>query len=422
MYSAEPLPHFVDEYLAYLYEINPTTATFDGVHVHDDLLEDFSRSAIDAQVRTLGGFARRLAAIDPARLTDIERLERPALESSIRARAVRARRGAHLGAQPAALRRHAGDQPRRPGALRLRAARRARAPRPVEAAPGAALDAGGARQHQGSARHLRQGRAREPARHAALHPRRSAARVRRPRRSAPARRSRRCVDRSVDLDRSCTSSFSRPISRRAARARSASAASVSSRSSRLDEGITVGADRLLAIATRELQKTQDEFRRVASRVNGGDPLAAWQKTKADHPPAGKLVSVAEEQLAELADFIRRERIITLPEGAPVAGAPDAALLSLDVREHVDAGAVRVAAGSRVLLHHRRRSVVAAPSGRTSTCATSTTARCGRSRSTRSFPATSCTTSTCARSSRRCASRSSSRRRRSSKAGRTTASR
>ncbi len=86
MYSAEPLPHFVDEYLAYLYEINPTTATFDGVHVHDDLLEDFSRSAIDAQVRTLGGFARRLAAIDPARLTDIERLERPALESSIRAR------------------------------------------------------------------------------------------------------------------------------------------------------------------------------------------------------------------------------------------------------------------------------------------------------------------------------------------------
>ena len=86
MYSAEPLPHFVDEYLAYLYEINPTTATFDGVHVHDDLLEDFSRPAIDAQVRTLGGFARRLAAIDPARLTDVERLERPALESSIRAR------------------------------------------------------------------------------------------------------------------------------------------------------------------------------------------------------------------------------------------------------------------------------------------------------------------------------------------------
>src|SRR5687768_17156888 len=86
MYSAEPLPHFVDEYLAYLHEVHPTNATFDGVHVHDDLLEDLSRQAIDRQVRDLGGFARRLAAIDPARLTDIERLERPALENSIRAR------------------------------------------------------------------------------------------------------------------------------------------------------------------------------------------------------------------------------------------------------------------------------------------------------------------------------------------------
>src|SRR5918996_4170605 len=86
MYSAEPLPHFVDEYLAYLYEIHPTNATFDGVHLHDDVLEDFGRQAIDAQVRELGAFARRLAAIDPARLTDTERLERPALEANMRAR------------------------------------------------------------------------------------------------------------------------------------------------------------------------------------------------------------------------------------------------------------------------------------------------------------------------------------------------
>src|SRR4029453_15128178 len=86
MYSAEPLPHFVDEYLAWLHEAHPTNATFDGVHLHDDLLEDFSRAAIDAQVRHLGPFAPRLAAIDPARLTDIERLERPALDASIRAR------------------------------------------------------------------------------------------------------------------------------------------------------------------------------------------------------------------------------------------------------------------------------------------------------------------------------------------------
>src|SRR5688500_3084315 len=86
MYSAEPLPHFVDEYLSYLYEVHPTNATFDGIHLHDDLLEDLGRPAIDTQVRELGAFARRLAAIDPARLTNVERLERPALEAGIRAR------------------------------------------------------------------------------------------------------------------------------------------------------------------------------------------------------------------------------------------------------------------------------------------------------------------------------------------------
>src|SRR5688500_13097732 len=86
MYSAEPLPHFVDEYLAYLHETYPTSATFDGVHVHDDLLEDLSRRAVDGQVRDLGAFARRLAAIDPARLTASERLERPGLEATLRAR------------------------------------------------------------------------------------------------------------------------------------------------------------------------------------------------------------------------------------------------------------------------------------------------------------------------------------------------
>src|SRR5690606_37090037 len=73
-------------YLAYLHEVQPTSATFDGIHLHDDLLEDLSRRAIDTQIRELAAFERRLAAIDPARLTDTERLERPAIEANIRSR------------------------------------------------------------------------------------------------------------------------------------------------------------------------------------------------------------------------------------------------------------------------------------------------------------------------------------------------
>src|SRR5215469_2416494 len=57
---SEPLPHFVDDLLGYLHETHPTHATLDGVHTHDDLLEDVSRHAIDAEVHALAGYLRRL--------------------------------------------------------------------------------------------------------------------------------------------------------------------------------------------------------------------------------------------------------------------------------------------------------------------------------------------------------------------------
>lgn len=86
MYSSEPLPHFVDDYLRYLQETRPTVAALDGVHTHDDLLEDFSRDAIEADARALAGFARRLAEIDPAGLSPVERIEQPMVANHIKAR------------------------------------------------------------------------------------------------------------------------------------------------------------------------------------------------------------------------------------------------------------------------------------------------------------------------------------------------
>ena len=62
MHAAEPLPHFVDDFLSFLYEVHPTGATMDGVNTHDDLLEDYRRTAIDTHVSALAGFARRLDA------------------------------------------------------------------------------------------------------------------------------------------------------------------------------------------------------------------------------------------------------------------------------------------------------------------------------------------------------------------------
>ena len=79
-------PHFVDDYLAYLHEVLPSQASLDGVHLHDDLLEDLSRPAIDAHVRALSGFGRRLHQIDPAHLPPVEQVEHPIVAANIEAR------------------------------------------------------------------------------------------------------------------------------------------------------------------------------------------------------------------------------------------------------------------------------------------------------------------------------------------------
>jgi uncharacterized protein (DUF885 family) len=90
---------------------------------------------------------------------------------------------------------------------------------------------------------------------------------------------------------------------------------------RLDEGLSLSVDRLLAIATRELKATQETFKAVASKMNGGDPLETWSRTKAQHPPPGGLVDVGRQQLDELRTFLERQAVITLPPGEPITVAP-----------------------------------------------------------------------------------------------------
>ena len=337
--------------------------------------------------------------------------------------ALRARGGAHVGAQPATLRRHPGHQPGRPGALRLRPARRARAARPLEAAAGAAPDAGGARQHQGSARHLRQGRPGKHARHAALHPRGPAARVRRPRRPAPARRPRGRGDRSVGVDRRLRRVPRDATSRRAARARSASGASGSSRSSSSTKASRSAPSVCWRLRTRELQNDAGGVppRRVARqrrRSDGG--LAEGQSRSSARRPARRGRAAAARRARGL--HPPASGIITIPEGAPVDVRPtprfyrwtfasmwtpgpfeSRPLRAFYYITDVDPSWPAGAAGRAPARLQLRRAVVDLDSRGVP----------------RPLPALSAPAAGRARS---CASRSSSRRRRSSRAGRTTASR
>jgi uncharacterized protein (DUF885 family) len=320
MYSAEPLPHFVDGYLGYLHEAHPTSATFDGVHLHDDLLEDLSRSAVDQQVRELGGFARRLAAIDPARLTDVERLERPALDASLRARLFELEQVRTWERSP----QHYADlistslagqalfdyAPLAERARRVLSKLR-QVPRVIQAArdnvkdpPGIYVKAG-LETLRGTERFIHEDLPRAFGDLGDLHLLGDLA-------DAAAEASAAVGGYAQYLEEDLA-----PRSRgsfRLGRERF-------DEKLRLDEGLTLPADRLLAIAMRELRQTQEEFRRVASRLNGGDPLQAWDTLKRKHPPAGQLVPTAQQQLEDLVDFIRRERIVTIPDGAPVLVAP-----------------------------------------------------------------------------------------------------
>src|ERR1700733_14224710 len=86
MRPSEPLPHFVDDLLGYLHETHPTSATLDGVHTHDDLLEDFGAHAMEGEARALSGYLRRLDEIAPEGLIRVERLEKRMLMAHLRGR------------------------------------------------------------------------------------------------------------------------------------------------------------------------------------------------------------------------------------------------------------------------------------------------------------------------------------------------
>jgi uncharacterized protein (DUF885 family) len=320
MHAAEPLPHFVDDYLSFLYEVHPTGATMDGVHVHDDLIEDYRRSAIDTHVSALAGFARRLDSIPSADLALREQVEHQIVSSNIRARqfeleATRSwERNPHVYADTLASSLAAqaifAYAPETDRARRVLSKLR-QVPRLVQAArdnikePPAIYVKVGIDTWRGAMSFI----------------------------DADLPRAFSNVDDMHllgDLADACTEAVQtigayvddleneiRPKAKgtfRLGRDRF-------EQKLRLEEGITLPVDRLLAIATRELAATQEEFRTLAGRLNGSDPIEAWRKAKRKHPEPGTLISTAREQLDELHTFLSRNAIMSMPESAGVQVAP-----------------------------------------------------------------------------------------------------
>ncbi len=320
MYPSEPFPHFVDDYLTYLHEVFPSQASLDGVHLHDDLLEDLSRPAVDAHIRALSGFSRRLRQIDATHLPPTERIEHPIVGANIEARmfdfeTVRSWErnpqiyadviGTSLASQ--ALFAYAPEAER----ARRVVSKLRQVPRLVQAArdnikecPGIFVKIG-LETWRGTLKFIETDLPRAFSGLDDLHILGDLA------------------DTSTEAAAAITSYVDYLETDLAPRAKASFRLGRDNFEQKLrhEEGITLSADRLLAIALRELGEVQEEFRSIAGRLNGGDPMATWRKAKEEHPQPGKLVATAQGQLQELLEFLQRQSIVTLPQSEPVVVAP-----------------------------------------------------------------------------------------------------
>jgi uncharacterized protein (DUF885 family) len=321
MHAAEPFPHFVDDYLDYLYEAHPSGAAMDGVHKHDDLLEDFRRGAIDAHVSALAGFARRLDAIPLDVLPETERIEHGIILSNIRARqlefeAVRSwERNPQLYAETLASSLAAQAifdyAPEEDRARRILSKLR-QTPRLIQAArdnikePPAIFVKVGLDALRGVMTFVDSDLPKAFRRLDDLH----------------------LLSDLADASQEAVQAIAEYVEYLETELRPKAKASFRlgkerfEQKLRFDEGISLPVERLLLIAERELHATQEEFRTVAGRLNGGDPIENWRKKKQQsHPQPGQLLSTAREQLGELQTFLQRNSIVSLPDDATVEVAP-----------------------------------------------------------------------------------------------------
>src|SRR4051812_22446627 len=320
MAASEPLPHFVDDLLGYLHETHPTHATLDGVHTHDDLLEDLSRQGVDHNVRALSGYLRRLEEIHKEGLTEVEALEHRMLASHLRARMFDLEEvrtwernpqyyadilASSLAGQTLFSHAPAAERARRVLSKLRQTPRLIQSARDnIKEAPGILVKVG-IEAMRGTLKFIDEDLPRAFADVDDLHLLGDLA------------------DAQSEASHAVGAYIAYLETELAPKARASFRLGRDKfeQKLRLEEGLTIPLDRLLAIATRELEATQEEFRSLAGKMNGGDPLAAWAKTKAQHPAPGKLVATGRQQLDELATFLERQKIISLPSGEAIAVAP-----------------------------------------------------------------------------------------------------
>src|SRR5688572_26798923 len=320
MNASEPLPHFVDDFHAYLQEVLPTEASLDGVHLHDDHLEDLSRPAVDAHLRALSGFSRRLHQIDPAVLAGNEQVEHPIVVANIEARMYELETlrtlerspqlyaqivGTSLASQALFAYAPEPERARRVVSKLRQVARLVQSARDnVKDCPGIFVKVG-LEAWRGVLKFIESDLPRAFSTLDDLHILGDLA------------------DTSIEAAAAVNSYVAYLEGELAPRAKASFRLGRErfERKLKLEEGISLSADKLLTIALRELGETQEEFRSLAGRLNGGDPIEAWRHSKERHPQPGQLVATAQQQVREIEAFLRKHNVVGVPEAEPIVVAP-----------------------------------------------------------------------------------------------------
>ena len=315
------LAPFVDRYLDGFARRHPSIAAGNGLHDHDDLLDDFSAAAITGEIATLKSAAAELAAFNDSSLTPDERVDKrilagvidgwlleqetlqnwkrnPMTYASALSDGVHNLMTMENDAAPVRMRRIISKLAGVPALLQAARTNITNPPR-IFAERGLGMMRGAAGMLSTDLPVAFAAQKGTPLMDSLL----SAAAI---------------AAREIDV---YTAEFEKTVLPTANGDWKIGGDAVARRY-RAEELIDVPLADLAALGERELKAAQERFRAAANRLApGADPLATWLTVRRTHPKRGDVVTAAQAVVDSLTRFVASKNLAVVPEGERVVVAP-----------------------------------------------------------------------------------------------------
>jgi len=312
---------FVDDYLDAFARRHPSIAAGNGLHQHDDVLDDFSAAAIRAEIAALKQTRARLQAFDPQSLTPDERVDKrillgiidgwlleqetvenwrrnPMLYASALTDGVHNLMAMESDPAPIRMRRAISKLRQVPALLTAARANISNPPR-LFAERGASMMRGASEMLRND---LDLAFASDPNR-------------------ALRDSLRRAANAAIPLIDAYATYLEREVVPNTSGDFAIGAGNISRRYL-AEELIDTPLEKLIAIGERELTRLQAEFRSAANTLAPGkDPLETWRSVRRQHPKLGGVVAATRTVVDSLAAFVQSRGIAALPPNERVVVAP-----------------------------------------------------------------------------------------------------